>query len=118
RTLPNLHDLLQHYEEAHAQEPNHPSSKTPNLLQYAQIAGFPAVPNNFSQGSLAPHLTSGSMAQQGRQSMNLGGTMSTSGLQMQHGLSNQISQSHLNDDMDAVGDMEMDDALGPLEMDD
>ena len=124
RTLPNLHDLLQHYEEAHAQEPNHPSSKTPTVLQYAQMAGLGSgISNSFGQGSVAPHLsTGGSVSQQGRQSINLQTTMPGSGLQMsQQGLSNQQNNqsSHMmSDEMDAVGDMEMDDAIGPLDMDD
>ncbi|KAL2110351.1 hypothetical protein VUR80DRAFT_1271 [Thermomyces stellatus] len=123
RTLPNLHDLLQHYEEAHAQEPNHPSQKTPTVLQYAQAAGQPSgVSNSFGQGSAAPNMnTAGSASQQARQQLNLQNTMPGSGLQMpQQGLSNQqnTQNSHMNDEMDAVGDMEMDDAMGPLDMDD
>lgn len=120
KTLPNLHDLLQHYEEAHAQEPNHPSAKTPNLFQYAPATGY-AAPNNFGQPSITSPLGApASLAQQARQPLNLGGTMPTAGLQIsQHGLSNVNAQSsHLNDEMDTVGDMEMDDAVGPLEMDD
>ncbi|KEZ46017.1 hypothetical protein SAPIO_CDS1423 [Scedosporium apiospermum] len=120
KTLPNLHDLLQHYEEAHAQEPNHPSAKTPNLFQYAPVTGY-AAPNNFGQPSITSPLGApASLAQQARQPLNLGGTMPTAGLQIsQHGLSNVNTQSsHLNDEMDTVGDMEMDDAVGPLEMDD
>ncbi|SPO02319.1 related to zinc finger protein SFP1 [Cephalotrichum gorgonifer] len=125
RTLPNLHDLLQHYEEAHAQEPNHPSSKTPTILQYAQMAGLSGVSNSFGQGSVAPHLSvGGSASQQGRQPLNLQ-NISGAGLQMPQqglsGLSNQrdVQNSHMmTDEMDAVGDMEMDDTMGPLEMDD
>lgn len=119
KTLPNLHDLLQHYEEAHAQEPNHPSSKTPNLMQYGHVPGYGA-PNNFGQSSVnSPLGPAGSLAQQGRQPLGIGGSISTAGLQMSpHGLSNVTNQSHLADEMDTVGDMEMDDAVGHLEMDD
>lgn len=124
RTLPNLHDLLQHYEEAHAQEPNHPSQKTPTVLQYAQMAGLSSgISNSFGQGSVAPHLsTPGSASQRGGQPLNLPTTMPGAGLQMpQQGMSAQrdAQSSHMmSDEMDAVGDMEMDDAMGPLEMDD
>lgn len=123
-TLPSLHDLLQHYEEAHAQKSSQPQQRTnsqggptamsdnraqPNtstLQQQSQQnqqpintgAGrnFPNQPSSNQQSSNNHHLT------QHQPQTHAGGFTS--------------SQSHGLPDIDTVEDMEMDDALGETEV--
>jgi transcription factor SFP1 len=118
KILPNLHDLLQHYEEAHTQAS--PSAvRNSAFNQYGQlgIQGSPKMPS--SRTTPAPGQGSQQLGQQQRQlggpGLQLGGPqrIGSSMLQMSTSMSNQLS-----DDMDAVADMEMDDALGAMDMDD
>ncbi|KAL2756728.1 hypothetical protein ACRALDRAFT_2026744 [Sodiomyces alcalophilus JCM 7366] len=125
-TLSNLHDLLQHYEEAHMQpSPNASRGQGPFANQF-----FPLSPPSGSQD---PSRRMGSVSSGGQQNSNVkmaqsrpSPGMSASGMaSMGPGLINQQSgvQSHGQmsshmDEMDTVGDMEMDDAVGHMEMDD
>lgn len=124
QTLPTLHDLLQHYEEAHAQQ-------TPQSLRTASAAARArenSIPN--SKAALAAQAAT-AVQQQAQQQSQLQPPM---GLQMPQGgpsvggiqLMRQQQQSQpttpvqknvqpVMDDMEGVEDMEMDDAVGPMD---
>ena len=131
RIWPTLHDLLQHYEENHTQP-------TPQSMRnFGQMPGLPSaqrtpsarpVPSTPTMTQQTPMQAQGQMGQQNRQVTTPPGGMGMGGIgqmmrqqqQAMPGSSGQkhVSMSQLNDEMDAVGDMEMDDALGPMDMDD
>ncbi|GKT43126.1 transcription factor SKN7 [Colletotrichum spaethianum] len=120
--LPNLHDLLQHYEESHTQPSPNTARNAPFSSQFAAIPTQPSSRASSARPQTQQQNTT-SMSQLGQQSRpgsNLGGGMG--GLGMQLGQQNMTGQQHGQmshlDEMDAVGDMEMDDALGTMEMDD
>ncbi|KAM0556779.1 hypothetical protein ACHAPJ_005839 [Fusarium lateritium] len=111
KILPNLHDLLQHYEEAHTQ-PSPNTARNNAFSQFSQL-GLPSAPRmSMSRaGSAAPGSNSQSSTNQ------LG--QHNRGQQSPHDAHGSSTMtSNLNDDMDAVADMEMDDAVGTMEMDD
>lgn len=120
--LPNLHDLLQHYEESHTQPSPNTARNAPFSSQFAAIPTQPssrassARPQTQQQNTT----TMSQLGQQNGQGSSFGGGMG--GLGMQLGQQNMAGQQHGQmshlDEMDAVGDMEMDDALGSMEMDD
>lgn len=105
KILPNLHDLLQHYEEAHTQ-PSPNAAKNNAFGQFGQMAGSQ---NASSRTTPTPGPGIQQQVQPGQQ---MPGQMGLDGVQM-GALSNNMS-----DEMDAVADMEMDDAIGTMEMDD
>lgn len=127
KTLPTLHDLLQHYEECHAQQ-------TPQSLRSASIAARArenSTPN--SKAAIANQAASAvqqqaqqqqnQQAQQARQQAMPQGGPGTSAIQMMRQQQQQSQPSTPvpnkvepveTDDMDAVEDMEMDD-VGPLD---
>jgi transcription factor SFP1 len=88
-TLPTLHDLLQHYEEAHATKSGHRPSQTDNRAALAAAA----------------------IAQQNQQNNN-----QNRGLQPDRtfDMQRKMNQSHTpqqHSDMDTIDDMELDDAM-------
>ncbi|KAJ4297060.1 Transcriptional regulator of ribosomal biogenesis proteins [Collariella sp. IMI 366227] len=99
RTWPTLHDLLQHYEEHH-----HPTT-TPAVSRDA--FGASQAPSR-GPASLTPGLGVGGIGQMMRQQQ----------LPMTAVSQKLNTLSHMNDEMDAVGEMEMDETLGPMDMDD
>jgi transcription factor SFP1 len=127
QTLPTLHDLLQHYEEAHAQQ-------TPQSMRTSSAAARArenSMPN--SKAAIAAQ-TASAVQQQAQQQQNQHlQPPRTSGLQIPQGgapvsgiqLMRQAQQSQPAtpiqnnaqsiDDMDGVEDMEMDDAMGPMD---
>lgn len=108
KTLPNLHDLLQHYEEAHTQ----PSPNSSRNNAFNQFGGPMGMPGNSQMSSSRTTPTPG----QG----NMQGLGQQPG-QTQGGLDNvqmNVLNANMHDDMDAVADMEMDDAVGTMELDD
>ncbi len=108
KTLPNLHDLLQHYEEAHTQ----PSPNSSRNNAFNQFGGQMGMPGNSQMSSSRTTPTPG----QG----NMQGLGQQPG-QAQGGLDNvqmNALNANMHDDMDAVADMEMDDAVGTMELDD
>ncbi|KAK2060796.1 hypothetical protein LY76DRAFT_509305 [Colletotrichum caudatum] len=119
--LPNLHDLLQHYEESHTQPSPNTARNAPFSSQFAALPTQPSSRASSARPQTQQNTTSMSqLGQQSRPGSDLGGGLG--GLGMQLGQQNMSGQqrsqmSHL-DEMDAVGDMEMDDALGTMEMDD
>ncbi|KAL2180258.1 uncharacterized protein P884DRAFT_296950 [Thermothelomyces heterothallicus CBS 202.75] len=127
---PTLHDLLQHYEEHH-----HPTT-TPTTSKDTFGANQPNSRATSRAGSVAP---SAGRAQQASQSLHgfpqqrqAGSGMGVGGIgQMMRQQQQQQQQqatgssqkanalsSHMNDEMDTVGDMEMDETVGPMDMDD
>ncbi len=138
RVWPTMHDLLQHYEESHTQ----PVPATKNYS--AQMAGLsgsqrPGV-GRFSVltsavGQPSAHRdtqSSTQLAQPSRQPPTVSGSGMGSMQQMlrqqqqqQQQQQSSVSQapkhsamSQLHDELDAVGDMEMDETVGPMDMDD
>jgi len=129
RTWATLHDLLQHYEE------NHHTSATPskNLDVYGSTQGNVRNANSRATPS-APSVGRGQQAtqtmqgyQQPRAAGTIGAGMGMGGIgqmmrqqQQQHVQPNTQKHvlSHMNDEMDAVGDMELDETVGPMDMDD
>lgn len=136
RTLPTLHDLLQHYEESHHNATNPPGATLQNLVP---VIGQPPtrrqIPATMAgtqgQNLLAPSHGIGHAGRPMAQQQNR--TLGPSGLaQMSMNAMAQMQPptitaptrqppmpSHLNDEMDAVGEMEMDDpvGMGGMEMD-
>ncbi|OJJ34959.1 hypothetical protein ASPWEDRAFT_110428 [Aspergillus wentii DTO 134E9] len=92
-TLPTLHDLLQHYEEAHATKSPHQSHRP-------------------SQGDSRAALAAAIAHQQTQQNNNQNrGLLPDRGLDMQRKLSqNQPPQQHA--DLDTIDDMELDEPMG------
>lgn len=122
KILPNLHDLLQHYEEAHTQ-PSPNTSRNNAFSQFVQM-GMQGTPkmggsgaSSSTPGQSAVQTPSGQPGQQNRGAgMSMMGNSRTMGVddgQLGLGVG-----STMNDEMDAVADMEMDDAVGTMEMDD
>jgi transcription factor SFP1 len=127
QTLPTLHDLLQHYEEAHAQQ-------TPQSLRTASAAARArenSTPN--SKAAIAAQAAT-AVQQQTQQQSQQAQQPRAQGLQMPQGgaavggiqLMRQQQQSQpstpvqknvqpVSDEMDGVEDMEMDDAIGPMD---
>ncbi|PFH61261.1 hypothetical protein XA68_17834 [Ophiocordyceps unilateralis] len=95
KILPNLHDLLQHYEEAHTQSsPN--SSRNNAFSQFTHSSGRPQVSAFQIPGATGCSVVDGA------------------------DLSPAVGHDDMDSvaDMDAVADMEMDDAVGTMELDD
>lgn len=128
QVLPTLHDLLQHYEEAHAQQ-------TPQSLRTASAAAR-ARENSTPNSKAALAAQAASAVQQQAQQQNNQQTQQprAQGLQMPPGGSavggiqfmRQQQQSQpstpiqrniqpISEDMEGVEDMEMDDAIGPMD---
>jgi transcription factor SFP1 len=108
-TLASLHDLLQHFEETHANAPAPRPSQPPQ-------SGFPPTSNGQTT-SIAPSQT------QGEPAMNtqLGFQPRSSSVSGNRQRLNSVSRSNLStvQDMDTLDDMEMDDInfdnLAPIE---
>lgn len=129
RTWPTLHDLLQHYEENH-----HPTTTPagPRGDAFGTSQANSRGPSSRAT-SVAPSV---GRAQQPSQAMHgfqqqrqAGPGMGVGGIgqmmrqqqQQQHqstASSQKSSALHINDEMDAVGDMELDETVGPMDMDD
>ncbi|EAA35788.1 hypothetical protein GE21DRAFT_810 [Neurospora crassa] len=129
RTWPTLHDLLQHYEENHHATAA-PNTSNQNLNTFGTNQG-----NARGTASRATPTPAASRAQPGAQAMNgyqgqrhlsvAGAGMGLGGIgqmmrqqQVAPAVSKMSSMSHMNDDMDTVGEMELDETVGPMEMDD
>lgn len=122
---PTLHDLLQHYEEHH-----HPTN-APAASRDAFGANQPNSRGPTSRaGSVTPSVGRAQQASQALhgfpQQRQVGPGMNVGGIgqmmrQQQHQAtpsSQKVNILHMNDEMDAVGDMEMDETVGPMDMDD
>ena len=141
---PTMHELLQHYEECHTRQNSSASrhaggsasqrnSNAGNTLGVPGQSNLQAIQQGSQLGQTrpigAPISVSGNGLTLG---LGVGGFQqlvrqppSTPGQQQQQVQQAQSTPiapkqtlSQLNDDMDAVGDMEMDDAVGPMDLDD
>ncbi|KAJ6442914.1 C2H2 transcription factor (Sfp1) [Purpureocillium lavendulum] len=117
KILPNLHDLLQHYEEAHTQaSPN--SARNNNFSQFGQVG----MQSGSAMGSSRTTPTPGQInAQSAGHPPTVGSGFQLPGAANAMGSGGQMNPAlatNMNDDMDAVADMEMDDAIGTMELDD
>ncbi|AEO70260.1 uncharacterized protein THITE_2121456 [Thermothielavioides terrestris NRRL 8126] len=126
RTWLTLHDLLQHYEEVHV-----PSGTPADALGAMQsnLHGSAAASRAGSATPSAGRAQQPSQSLQGfSQQPQVGPGMGVSGIgqmmrqqrQQQGSASSQRanSLSHVNDELDAVGEMELDETVGPMDMDD
>lgn len=134
KTWQTMHDLLQHYEENHHGQPNMQISNPMGGFERKLQTGFPiADPPRSNARSMQPNASSGAnqngisgmgmqmSGQLGQQNRQFGGMSGSNGMNMggissmmrsQPGTPNQgQSQLSMNDDLDAVGDMEMDDMM-------
>jgi transcription factor SFP1 len=122
KILPNLHDLLQHYEEAHTQQPSPNASRNNNVSPFVQMGG--AQLGSQMGGSGASSSTPGQSAvqtpsgQPGQQNRGAGMSMMGNPRGMTDDRQLDLNVGAMNDEMDTVADMEMDDAVGTMEMDD
>lgn len=111
KILPDLHDLLQHYEEAHTQS-------SPNATRNNGFSTFAPMSGPKMQSSRTTPTTPSQPSQLGQQSRSAVGGLPVMNQQNPGAGDGQMNPVNMNDDMDAVADMEMDDALGTMEMDD
>ncbi|KAG5300622.1 split zinc finger protein [Histoplasma ohiense] len=119
-TLPSLHDLLQHYEEAHAQKSPQPPQSTTQTGQISMSDNRSGVPGSVrNQGQQSQQSDTGAGGNQNRgvssprsnqnqQTANHMASPAPQHPQTQHGGFG--AQSDLSD-LDTVEDMEMDDPL-------
>ncbi|KAK2743779.1 Transcriptional regulator of ribosomal biogenesis protein [Myotisia sp. PD_48] len=120
-TLPSLHDLLQHYEEAHAQRSPQPTqSRTQQSMQPPSVdtrTGIPlhSIPQNQQQ-SIASGASRAVSSQPGTPRPTNRLPLQTQQTPMMQNPS-AFTQSQPNDlpDLDAVEDMEMDDPLSDFQ---
>ncbi|KAL1986459.1 hypothetical protein VTN96DRAFT_6379 [Rasamsonia emersonii] len=104
-TLPTLHDLLQHYEEAHAQKSPQPGQRHDR----AAMAAAAAAAHQQNQQSSA-NQDRGMQAE--RPSNNQQKFSQNQSHQHGQNDSNAFSSTQHNMDMDTIDDMELDDAMG------
>jgi len=125
QTLPTLHDLLQHYEESHAQQ-------TPQSLR--GLSAVQRTRENSTPNSKAAHAAqaAASVQQQAQQQQSqqprpnlqmpqggaVGGIQLMRQQQSQPSTPIQKNVQPIVDDMDEMEDMEMDDAIGPMDQPD
>ncbi|KHN96730.1 Zinc finger, C2H2-type/integrase, DNA-binding protein [Metarhizium album ARSEF 1941] len=115
KILPNLHDLLQHYEEAHTQ----PSPNASRNAASAQF-GLQSTSNMSSSRTTPTGSSQPGPSQPAGQPLSPGAALSLGGIGagVNGGQMNPALATNLHDDMEAVADMEMDDAVGTMELDD
>lgn len=121
QTLPTLHDLLQHYEESHAQQ----TPQSLRTLSAAQRARENSTPN--SKAAIAAQAASSvqqqaQQQQQPRPNLQMPQSGAVGGIQQlrQQQLSQPSTPIQKNvqpiiDEMDGMDDMEMDDPVGPMD---
>ena len=113
KMLANLHDLLQHYEESHA-ESSPSNTMNNNFTQFSGRGFQPSAPGTPGQTTARPSPT-----QLGQHMPGSGMPLMGAAQQNQNLNDGDLSAAALggNDEMDAVADMEMDDAMG-MDLDD
>lgn len=120
RILPNLHDLLQHYEEAHTQ-PSPNTSRNNAFSQFGQVGMQGAPTMSSSRTTPTPGQINAQPSGQLGQQRAVGSGFQMAGAQNtigNGGQMNPVLATNMSDDMDTVGEMEMDDAIGTMELDD
>jgi transcription factor SFP1 len=129
RTWPTLHDLLQHYEENHTTAPSNKNLDAFGVGQAsARGPASRATPSTPSGGRLQQAAQPIQGFQQAHGMGTLGGGMGVGGIgqMMRHqqhqqnpaGVQKSHALSHINDEMDTVGEMELDETVGHMDMDD
>ncbi|KFG78453.1 putative C2H2 transcription factor (Sfp1) [Metarhizium anisopliae] len=115
KILPNLHDLLQHYEEAHTQASSNNSRNT----AFSQF-GMQGASNMSSSRTTPTGSSQPGPSQPTGQPLPPGSGLSMGGIGtgISGGQMNPALATNLNEDMEAVADMEMDDTIGTMELDD
>ncbi|KID89809.1 hypothetical protein MGU_03214 [Metarhizium guizhouense ARSEF 977] len=115
KILPNLHDLLQHYEEAHTQASSNNSRNT----AFSQF-GMQGASNMSSSRTTPTGSSQPGPSQPTGQPLSPGSGLSMGGIGtgVSGGQMNPALATNLNEDMEAVADMEMDDTIGTMELDD
>ncbi|RDA85039.1 hypothetical protein CP532_4581 [Ophiocordyceps camponoti-leonardi (nom. inval.)] len=118
KILPNLHDLLQHYEESHTQ-----SSPNSSRNHHGNNDGNASSSKNaFSQFGIPPTSAASSSrtSQSSGRPQGTGFQIPTSAVDRANLSPAAVAHDDMDSvaDMDAVADMEMDDAVGPMELDD
>lgn len=124
QTLPTLHDLLQHYEESHAQQ----TPQSLRTISAAQRARESSTPNSKAAiaaqaASAVQQQTQQQQSQPSRPNLQMPQGAAVGGiqqmrLQQQSQPATPVQQNNsqpIADDMDAMDDMEMDDAIGPMD---
>jgi transcription factor SFP1 len=127
--LETMHDLLRHYETVHTN--TNPQAAKPTSVSMGGAHRLSISRSSVSnQGGRRDSLGFQSQGQLGLNQQNRNVTSNGNGLgfggiqmgRQQSGMGSSqkaaLMDMHGNDEMDAVGDMEMDDAVGPLELDD
>lgn len=121
QTLPTLHDLLQHYEEAHAQQTPHSHRASTaaarareNSIPNSKAALAAQAASSVQQQAQNSNLQPQQVRQQVQQGAPVGGIQLMRQQQSQPQTPVQQNAQPVSDDMDGVEDMEMDDAIGPL----
>ncbi|KAL3425103.1 Transcription factor SFP1 [Phlyctema vagabunda] len=121
KTLPSLHDLLQHYEESHA-ESTPQSLRNGSLAQRARENSTPNSKAHF-QSEAASKIQQQSQHGQStsqRPQIQIGqsGMGGIAALRQQQSQPSTPTQKQMppTEDMDGVEDMEMDDAVGPMDL--
>jgi transcription factor SFP1 len=123
QTLATLHDLLQHYEECHAQQTPHShrassaaararENSTPNSKAAIAAQAATAVQQQAQQQSQQPQQIRTPIQQGGG---GVGGIQLMRQQQSQPTTPVQKNVQPVSEDMDGVEDMEMDDAIGPMD---
>ncbi|KAJ3572477.1 hypothetical protein NPX13_g5039 [Xylaria arbuscula] len=127
--LDTMHDLLRHYETVHTGangqgNRNGSGVRMPHRLSvssrpsFSMGSGRPDSQGFQTQGQMSfgqPNRIAGTNGASGMSFGNMHGSRQSMGMDSKQP---QLSTMQSNDDMDAVGDMEMDDAVGMMEMDD
>ncbi|KAF5130672.1 Transcription factor SFP1 [Metarhizium anisopliae] len=115
KILPNLHDLLQHYEEAHTQASSNNSRNTAFTQFGMQGASNMSSSRTTPTGSSQP-----GPSQPTGQPLSPGSGLSMGGIGsgISGGQMNPALATNLNEDMEAVAGMEMDETIGTMELDD
>ncbi|KAI5863017.1 hypothetical protein GGS23DRAFT_605133 [Durotheca rogersii] len=132
--LDTMHDLLRHYETVHTGQNAQPNRNGTGVQMPHRLSinNRPSVPTGAGRQDSQGYQHQGQMGfgQQNRTlGSNIGPSMTFGGMQMgrqsstsmdsnAQKRSQQLNRMQSNDEMDAVGDMEMDDAVGMMEMDD
>ncbi|RDW72992.1 hypothetical protein BP6252_06899 [Coleophoma cylindrospora] len=124
KTLPSLHDLLQHYEEAHA-ESTPQSLRNGTMAARAREGSTPNSKAHFQSeaaSKIQQQSQQGQSSQQQRPQISVGQGSGVGGIaalrqqQSQPATPTQKNVHPVGEDMDGVEDMEMDDPVGTMDM--
>lgn len=117
--LDDLHGLLQHYEESHTDANPEGGWRNNNFAAFTPNTGLPGNNNNLSSNPPTPGQTTARPSPTQVGAHMPGGNLPLMGAVQQNDDFNnaQFGGLSTNPDLDAVADMEMDDAVGTMEFD-